>query len=125
MKASDSANSLTELTGNSEKNMCFICLDEDILGLPLVSSKLLRNCGCTFYVHAPCWNEWMKNKTDYDCPICHRASMVKIHISPNPALPYQPEHGEINPRKRALYCFVFLAVLVGTIILVLKIAKNG
>ena len=88
MKASDSANSLTELnpSGLPDKS-CFICLDEDsIHGEPLVDSKLLRNCGCKFSVHPKCWNEWMKEKSDYDCPICRKDSMLRIKIPPNPVM---------------------------------------
>ena len=122
MKASDSVNSLTELT--QEKNTCFICLDEDVIGLPLVSSKLLRNCGCTFYVHAPCWNEWMKSKTDFDCPICHKASMLKIHIPPNPALPYEDEREPVNFRKRILYCASLIIIIIASIVLINKIMND-
>ncbi len=84
MKGSDSTNSLTELTAVEE---CFICLmHESPLGEPLVTSKLLRTCGCKFAVHPACWNEWMKDKTDYDCPICRKANLLRINIPPNPVL---------------------------------------
>lgn len=84
MKGSDSTNSLSELTAIQD---CFICLAaENELGEPLVSSKLLRNCGCRFYVHPACWNIWIKEKSDFDCPICHKASMLRISIPPNPVL---------------------------------------
>ena len=83
MKGSDSVNSLTELTGRDE---CFICLtNENDKGEPLVSSKLLRTCGCKFFVHPECWNRWMKGKTDFDCPICRKGSL-RINIPPNPVL---------------------------------------
>lgn len=88
MKTSDSTNSLTELnpSGIPEKS-CFICLsDEHENGEPLVDSKLLRNCGCKFSVHPACWNEWMKGKSDYDCPICRKDSMLRIKIPPNPVM---------------------------------------
>ena len=82
MKASDSTNSLTELTGQDE---CFICLmKENEKGEPLVSSKLLRTCGCKFFVHPECWNVWIKDKTDYDCPICRKQSVFRINVPPNP-----------------------------------------
>lgn len=84
MKPSDSTNSLTELTGRDE---CFVCLDSsNEKGEPLVSSKLLRTCGCKFFVHPDCWNQWMKGKTDFDCPICRKASVLRISIPPNPVL---------------------------------------
>ncbi len=85
MKGSDSVNSLTELT--KEDKQCFICLDEDSRdGEPLVDSKLLRTCGCRFSVHPRCWNEWMKGKSDYDCPICRKDSVLRISIPPNPVM---------------------------------------
>lgn len=100
MKASDSVNSLTELNpSESSGPSCFICLSEDLeQGEPLVDSKLLRNCGCRFSVHPACWNVWIKTKSDYDCPICHKASMKRIPIPPNPvmAIVYQEEQ---PPRK--------------------------
>lgn len=85
MRASDSTNSLTELTRDElQEPSCFICLAESELYNPLVDSKLLRNCGCRFHVHAPCWNTWIKDKTDYDCPICRKNSILRIKIPPNP-----------------------------------------
>ncbi len=84
MKASDSANSLSELVPDD----CFICMDNETnkWGEPVVSSKLLRNCGCKFFVHPRCWNEWLKGKSDWDCPICHKQSITRIPIRPNPVL---------------------------------------
>jgi hypothetical protein len=112
MKQSESINSLTELTGSQEQNTCFICLEEASLDSPLVDSKLLRNCGCRFFVHPDCWNAWMKNKTDFDCPICHKASMLKIHIPPNPILPY---HEEPRPptRQRIIASSICILFLIG------------
>jgi hypothetical protein len=103
MKASDSVNSLTELT--SPEKSCFICLGNDLeQGEPLVDSKLLRNCGCKFEVHPACWNEWLKGKSDYDCPICRKDSMMRIKIPPNPvmAIHYQEERPQ-----RSIVCKVF------------------
>lgn len=115
MKASDSVNSLTELnpSGGSTPS-CFICLSEDLEeGEPLVDSKLLRNCGCRFSVHPACWNEWLKNKSDFDCPICHKASMLRIHIPPNPILSiaYQeePRSKKWSPYKIGLCLLVSVA----------------
>lgn len=90
MKASDSVNSLTELNPSEVSDpSCFICLDtEGVDGEPLVDSKIVRNCGCKFSVHPACWNEWMKGKTDYDCPICRKDSMLRIKIPPNPVLAF-------------------------------------
>lgn len=74
MKQSDSTNSLTEL--NKDDPTCFVCLEIHTIDLPLVDSSILRSCGCKFNVHAPCWNEWVKQgKSDYDCPICGKRSL--------------------------------------------------
>lgn len=117
MKASDSVNSLTEL--NKEEKSCFICLDEENdVGEPLVDSKLLRNCGCKFFVHPQCWNEWIKDKSDYDCPICRKDSMLRIKIPPNPVLAVV-YHEEQNPRRKTIYRFatcLFVAVVSGVLI---------
>jgi len=118
MKASDSVNSLTEL--NKEEKSCFICLDEQIdSGEPLVDSKLLRNCGCKFSVHPACWNEWMKDKSDYDCPICRKDSMLRIKIPPNPvlAIVYYEEQPQYRRKLwHALGCF--LATVMGCMLIV-------
>ena len=101
MKASDSVNSLTELT--SPEKSCFICLEIDSEGgEPLVDSKLLRNCGCHFAVHPLCWNTWMKGKTDYDCPICRKDSMLRIKIPPNPVLAIAYVERPVNSSKKVL-----------------------
>ena len=98
MKTSDSVNSLTEL--NKGEKACFICLDEDIeSGEPLVDSLLLRNCGCRFYVHPACWNEWIKGKSDFDCPICRQDSLTHGKGPPNPVLAFSYEE-ETNPRRK-------------------------
>lgn len=110
MKASDSVNSLTELnpTGTSGPS-CFICLSEDLeQGEPLVDSKLLRNCGCRFSVHPACWNEWIKGKSDYDCPICHKESIKRLHIPPNPvlAIEYREQHYSCIGKWRVPLCLL-------------------
>lgn len=119
MKASDSVNSLTELT--SHEKSCFICLGADLeQGEPLVDSKLLRNCGCKFEVHPVCWNEWLKGKSDYDCPICRKESMLRIKVPPNPvmAIHYEEERPRTNFLCRLLACGVCttLAVVLVTAI---------
>lgn len=123
MKASDSVNSLTELNPNEGSGpSCFICLSEDLeQGEPLVDSKLLRNCGCRFSVHPACWNEWIKAKSDYDCPICHKASMMRIHIPPNPvlAVAYEEEPVKRWSALKLVGCLSVCAVsgfLVGAIV---------
>ncbi len=117
MKASDSVNSLTELT---HEKSCFVCLGTDLEeGEPLVDSKLLRNCGCKFEVHPACWNEWLKGKSDYDCPICRKDSMLRIKIPPNPvmAVHYEEERSRPNYLWR-----VFSFGICTTICVVLIIA---
>ena len=115
MKASDSTNSLTELTGRDE---CFICLAvENDKGEPLVDSKLLRTCGCKFTVHPACWNEWLKDKTDYDCPICRKQSLMRIHIPPNPVylvhIPEEPQRVFCSSKLQLLILFLVIGFGVG------------
>lgn len=107
MKASDSANSLTELT--TPEKSCFICLGTDLEnGEPLVDSKILRNCGCNFAVHPACWNAWLKGKSDYDCPICRKDSMLRIKIPPNPvmSIPYDEDPPRRNPLHSLCGCIL-------------------
>ena len=127
MKASDSVNSLTGLNETQDTNQCFICLEESNLHSPLVDSTLLRNCGCKFHVHSECWNVWIQNKTDFDCPICHRASMLKIHIPPNPVLVFQEQiPPETNQRRlRIFYCVVFALVVVISSIMIDQMIHSG
>ncbi len=120
MKGSDSTNSLTELTGKSDDNTCFICLEESSLGYPLVDSKILRNCGCRFHVHTDCWNTWIKNKTDYDCPICHRASALKINIPPNPVLAFEEPNPPSNLQIRRLGCCLIASLAIGVSVLIIE-----
>ena len=121
MKASDSTNSLTELQPSEPS--CFICLStESELDEPLVPSSILRTCGCKFAVHPACWNEWIKNKSDYDCPICRKDSMMRIKIPPNPVMNivYQErvEPQRISPCRivTGLVCIVFTSILIVAIV---------
>ena len=93
MKSSDSTNSLTalnpDLVAVEIDPVCFICLEElNEKNEPLVDSSMLRTCGCQFKVHPECWNLWMKDKTDYDCPICRKKSL----FLGNPLVPPMPEN---------------------------------
>lgn len=125
MKASDSVNSLTELT-EVEKS-CFICLETDInsKGEPLVDSKILRNCGCRFHVHPACWNEWLKDKSDYDCPICRKDSMLRIKVPPNPVMSVVYQEHQDPRRNRIWHACVCLFFAIVGIILVVAITKWG
>lgn len=115
MKSSDSKNSLADL--NPPEEVCFVCMgSRDDTHEPLVISSMLRTCGCKFQVHPSCWNQWMRNKTDYDCPICHRESVLRIRIPPNPVLMVEMPREEPHRNNYQLYiylaiCIVFVVVL--------------
>ena len=129
MKASDSTNSLTGLTERIEiqieENGCFICLEElNENREPLVDSTLLRTCGCRFKVHPACWNEWMKDKTDYDCPICRKKSLM-TGKSPIPTLPVSEWPTETHTGiKRPVLFLICIVLLAGAIVMVYEIIKN-
>jgi hypothetical protein len=127
MKASDSVNSLTELNQKeSDEKTCFICLGEDDINAePLVDSKLLRNCGCRFSVHPACWNVWMKGKSDYDCPICRKDSMLRIKIPPNPVLAIHYEEERATYLWKPLRFGLCLLFTIGTIVLLVAILEWG
>lgn len=116
MKQSESKTSLAEL--NPEDPTCFICLDhENELAEPVVSSKLLRTCGCHFVVHPHCWNEWMKDKTDYDCPICRKKSIFSDR-HPTPLNEFLAAAAEIPTQSNNLIFIVFSILGIITIILI-------
>lgn len=123
MKASDSTNSLTGLTESIQVQVdepsCFICLEVmNEKEEPLVDSSLLRTCGCVFKVHPACWNEWMKDKTDYDCPICRKTSLKRTG-SPVPLPPITEWPTDQRAYKKfVIKCFVLiLAILIGGILI--------
>ena len=125
MKQSDSTNSLTEL--NKDDPTCFVCLEIHTQDLPLVDSQLLRSCGCKFSVHAPCWNEWIKEgKSDYDCPICKKRS---LHMGLVLSAPFQlqelpePVHTakQLKFSKKCLFSFVGITILIFIVVVLLML----
>lgn len=124
MKHNDSKNSLAEL--NPEDPTCFICLDhENELAEPVVSSKLLRTCGCQFVVHPHCWNEWMKDKSDYDCPICRKKSIFSDR-HPTPLHEFLDSAPEIPlvSNKKCLIVFLILGIIAVILITLFVIFSN-
>ena len=113
MKSSDSTTSLSALNEvEIEADICFICLDTN--KEPLVSSKLLRRCGCVFIVHPECWNTWLVGKSVYDCPICHKASMTS-GVKP---LVFNIPHTEVHYsyKYKAMLLLVCSIILSGFLI---------
>lgn len=114
MKPSDSTTSLTALTEVVPEIDCFICLEPgpNDLGEPLVDSILLRRCGCKFRVHPLCWNEWMKGKDDWDCPICRRES-INVPVSPLPVHIQQPLPEAYIGSWKFFAVFVVMSIIIG------------
>jgi E3 ubiquitin-protein ligase DOA10 len=128
MKQSDSTNSLTEL--NKDDPTCFVCLEIHTADLPLIDSAVLRSCGCKFSVHAPCWNEWIKQgKSDYDCPICGKRSLhmgliltapFQVPVVPEPVLTLTRD-GRCS--TKCLYSCIGLCIVVFVVLAVFMIRK--
>jgi E3 ubiquitin-protein ligase DOA10 len=125
MKQSDSTNSLTGL--NKDDPTCFVCLEIHTQDLPLINSAILRSCGCKFSVHAPCWNEWIKEgKSDYDCPICGKRS---LHMGLTLTAPFQvlevPEPvstvKQLKFSKKCLFTFVGITILIFIVLIFLML----
>ncbi len=125
MKQSDSTNSLTGL--NKDDPTCFVCLEIHSTDLPLVDSAILRSCGCKFSVHAPCWNEWIKEgKSDYDCPICGKRS---LHMGLTLTAPFQvlevPEPvstvKQLKFSKKCLFTFVGITIVIFIVLIFLML----
>lgn len=128
MKASDSTNSLTALQPDVEESLvtCFICLEEcNDKQEPLVDSSLLRTCGCRFKVHPDCWNAWMKDKTDYDCPICRKKSLT-LNKPPTPMFHVVEDwNQQTRGNRKRLYALVCSAIVfAGGFIMAYKIATE-
>ena len=127
MKASDSTNSLSALNPDPEQansSECFICLDtEHESGEPLVDSSLLRNCGCQFKVHPICWNQWMKDKTEWDCPICRKKS-VASNKPPTPIFVAVEEWSQQRREKKYKYMFAIVILLIMAGILIYQMATT-
>lgn len=129
MKNSESKNSLAEL--NPDEPICFICLEEGSQDFPLISSSLLRSCGCKFFVHADCWNTWRKDKTDYDCPYCARRS---LHLSIPMTAPFQQTysvdltHQPPTRKKKVLQycgmCFCFVGIATPLVYALLRSSEK-
>jgi hypothetical protein len=66
----------------------------------------------------------MKDKTDYDCPICRKDSMMRIKIPPNPVLVFA-HHDEPRPVSMVFKVATCLVVTVGAILLVIAIVFWG
>ena len=116
MKPSTSTTSLTALTEQIPENTCFVCLeDKNELAEPLVESSMLRTCGCKFHVHPYCWNEWRKDKTDWDCPMCRKKSLVEGR-DPTPAHFTRPPQ-EFEFGRPILYavCLIIIGSVGGLI----------
>jgi len=114
MKASDSVNSLTGLNTSVEEGLqtCFICIEElNEKQEPLVDSSLLRTCGCRFKVHPECWNAWMKDKTEYDCPICRKKSL-SIKRPPTPPIPGVEEWPQDHTSRKKYYMGILVACFI-------------
>lgn len=115
MKQSDSTNSLTELSEVIPVLECFICLESSE---PLVDNTLLRTCGCKFIVHPECWAIWIKNKDEWDCPICRRESLVAgIPQTRNIIITH-------TRNANALYYYMLTAVIVTIIIIVIVLEQR-
>jgi hypothetical protein len=120
MKQSSSTSSLADL--NPDDPICFICLESyDIeKGEALVNSSVLRTCGCKFDVHPKCWNNWMKDKTDYDCPICRRQSVYSNSL-PSPAMIIASRTPiPVNYGVRSIAFILILTILVVGIYMVVN-----
>ena len=123
MKASDSTNSLSALNPDVEQgvdSVCFICLEEmHENGEPLVDSSLLRTCGCQFKVHPVCWNAWMKDKTEWDCPICRKKS-VNQKRPPVPifqAVQEWQDQQEFSRKRIYVFIAIVLAIIFSSVLI--------
>ena len=81
MKQSLSTTSLTALSEVLPEMECFICLETE---KPLIHSSIQGLCDCKYAYHIDCWYKWVKSKHGWECPMCHKTSVVKIVIREEP-----------------------------------------
>lgn len=53
----------------------------------------------------------MKDKSDYDCPICHKQSLLRIGIPPTPIVEEMPKVQHV--KIYYIYCMILLGTLAG------------
>jgi len=118
MKQSDSSNSLDELNPKYE---CFVCLEGDEED-PLIESSMLRTCGCRFHVHSHCWDQWMKGKTEFDCPICRKSSLIRVQegISPLPSR-FQTQRASVPCTRNTLFLILLILFMASISALVVAV----
>ena len=122
MKPSTSTNSLTELTAVTPDNECFVCLElTHESGASLVESTKYITCGCHFYVHPACWNQWICEKRavsnlDFPfCPICRKNSQ-----HPNP-----PQLAAYDSLSNKWFVILILVIILSALILTIFFILYG
>lgn len=120
---SESTNSLTVL--NHDGLTCFFCLEE--VKENYVTSSMFKSCACNYKVHSACWNDWMKGKIHYDCPICRVRTSVLGEIPAPFIVTISVEEGlsqgyierrEFILLKRIVICMllIFMSILLWRLI---------
>lgn len=70
MKASDSTNSLSGLTG--EEPRCYFCHQEAGHDEEIVDASKFLVCHCKFKTHTTCWNTHIFEHKEHKCPMCEK-----------------------------------------------------